>query len=160
SKYGAGNGWQAPGELPNQTPVDPNNSDWFLSNNAQPGTTWDLYGVKAAESLNASAGTLGSRLAFEPNKQCASWNGPSLEVLEAAAPGLAASYYEPYGASAPYVASVFKDASSTNGYYQSLVDGWDTENQLDRFCVKSYGRLWYFYQMFNEVAGKICAIVG
>ena len=282
SKYGAGNGWQAPGELPNHTPVNPNNSDWFLSNNAQPGTTWDLYSVKAAESLNASAGTLGSRLAFEPHKLCASWNGPSLEmleayyrilfihtgdisrmilgpfidrsqddtqllrnyllgatagshraiwiqgegfvegvtqdggagltfvtnnllttlraesyyefsgnprecidhrmnpaifgmpglfgirnscafshdVLEAADPGLAASYYEPYGASAPYVASVFKDASAADGYYQSLVDGWDVENQLDRFCVASYGRLWYFYQLFNEVAGKICAIAG
>jgi len=30
--------------------------------NSQPGTTWDMYGVKASESLTTSAGGIGSRL--------------------------------------------------------------------------------------------------
>ena len=51
------NGWSAPGG------ADINDPAYFVNKNAQPGTTWDMYGVKASESLTTSVGSLGSRLA-------------------------------------------------------------------------------------------------
>ncbi len=56
SKYGAHNGWHAPGD------GDVNDPAFFVRRHiGQPGTTWDMYGVKAAESTNTGAGSLGSR---------------------------------------------------------------------------------------------------
>jgi hypothetical protein len=61
-KRGAHNGWTAPGTT--DITVAANVPSVRVSNqNSQPGTTWDMYGVKASESLGASAGNLGSRLA-------------------------------------------------------------------------------------------------
>ncbi len=55
-KFGAHNGWQAP------RGVDINDPAYFVRRHiGQPGTTWDMYGVKAAESLNAGSGSIGSR---------------------------------------------------------------------------------------------------
>ncbi len=55
-KYGAHNGWQAPGD------GDVNDPAFFIRRHiGQPGTTWDMYGVKAAESLNSGSGSIGSR---------------------------------------------------------------------------------------------------
>ncbi|HEY2956037.1 MAG TPA: FlgD immunoglobulin-like domain containing protein [Candidatus Eisenbacteria bacterium] len=58
ARRGAHNGWSAPGG------ADVNDPAYFVNKNGQPGTTWDMYGVKAAESLNSSSGSLGARLAY------------------------------------------------------------------------------------------------
>jgi hypothetical protein len=55
SKWGAHNGWHAAGDAAVNDPAG------FVSNNQQPGTTWDLYGVKASESLTTQAHAIGSR---------------------------------------------------------------------------------------------------
>ena len=56
AKYGAHNGWQAPGD------GDVNDPAHFIRRHiGQPGSTWDMYGVKAAESLNSGAGSIGNR---------------------------------------------------------------------------------------------------
>ena len=92
AKFGAHNGWHAAGTF--------NVGDFDLKNdyagsiatavankNSQPGTTWDLYGVKASESLTTSAGAPGSRLAnrsgmgFAAGKE--SKAGPTPEMLRA-----------------------------------------------------------------------------
>lgn len=57
SKWGAHNGWHAAGDASVNDPAG------FVSNNQQPGTTWDLYGVKASESLTTQANAFGSRYA-------------------------------------------------------------------------------------------------
>jgi len=64
SKWGAHNGWHAPGTVNiDGLDVRTNMSVAVSNKNSQPGTTWDMYGVKASESLTTSAGQLGSRLA-------------------------------------------------------------------------------------------------
>jgi hypothetical protein len=81
SKFGAHNGWHAPGH------VDVNDPAGFVRNkNEQPGTTWDMFGVKGSESLDAKAGTLGS---WNSNHSASSvdgkWSylGPTIGMLEA-----------------------------------------------------------------------------
>jgi flagellar hook capping protein FlgD len=67
--------------------VDINDPAYFVNKNAQPGTSWDMYGVKAAESLNSQSGTIGARLAYRglgtllTNKWAK--NAPTPEMLEA-----------------------------------------------------------------------------
>src|SRR5262249_20244378 len=57
-KRGAHNGWHAPGNG-----ADVNDPAGFVRNlNSQPGTTWDMFGVKASESLNAKAASIGADL--------------------------------------------------------------------------------------------------
>ena len=69
--------------------ADPNDPTYFIPDrNAQPGSLWDLYGVKAAESLTAPANTIGARLGFVPvlpNLLAGKTtrNSPTLEMLEA-----------------------------------------------------------------------------
>jgi hypothetical protein len=61
AKRGSHNGWSAPniyGALGADLALYP-----VHGKNQQPGTTWDMYGVKASESLTTSAGALGNRLA-------------------------------------------------------------------------------------------------
>lgn len=285
AKIGAHNGWGAV-----QSKVDVNNPAGFVNKNAQPGTTWDMYGIKAIESLNSQSGSLGARLAFRGlgtilTNQWAK-NAPTPEMLEAyyrvvmiltgglntgalfgpfndrsqddteiirqfavgaqagqhrglffqgdaavedmdgngntvlegvmsvalreasylrfsgnskacidliptskittngdiygirntclqtldvLAPqgdGVAASFYDPVGANplnAPYVASVFTDAEpagNPNNHWQALIDGWDTFNLRSRLCDKTYGRLRYFWNVYTNIFGKICAIAG
>ena len=82
SKHGAHNGWTG-------TPSggDINDPAYFVNKNAQPGTTWDMYGVKAAESLNSQSGTIGARLAYRGLGTLLTdkWakNAPTPEMLEA-----------------------------------------------------------------------------
>jgi hypothetical protein len=60
NKYGAHNGWHARG---GQDVNDP--TQFVAVHGGSPGTTWDMYQVKASESLNTSSGALGSRLAVQ-----------------------------------------------------------------------------------------------
>ena len=87
-KFGAHNGWHAAGSsvagyLGAGSGNDPAIAIW--DKNQQPGTTWDMYGVKASESLTTSAGAIGSRLSntagmgFATGKQ--SKAGPTPEML-------------------------------------------------------------------------------
>ena len=58
AKRGSHNGWSAAGDALVNDPVG------FISNkNQQPGTTWDMYGVKASESLTTGAHHPGNRYA-------------------------------------------------------------------------------------------------
>jgi hypothetical protein len=86
AKRGAHNGWFAPGNVNiNGLDVRTNMSVAVSNKNSQPGTTWDMYGVKASESLTSGAGQLGSRLAnragmgFAAGKE--SRQGPTREML-------------------------------------------------------------------------------
>jgi hypothetical protein len=87
-KRGASNGWFAPGStniagLDVRTDMSVAVSD----KNSQPGTTWDMYAVKAAESLTSSSGQLGSRLANRAGMGFAAGReaklGPTPEMLRA-----------------------------------------------------------------------------
>jgi hypothetical protein len=82
-KYGAHNGWHAAGD------GDVNDPSSFVRKHiGQPGTTWDMYGIKASESSNSKAGGLGSRESFKnpANTQInekRSRLGPTQEMLNA-----------------------------------------------------------------------------
>jgi hypothetical protein len=84
AKWGAHNGWHAAGtdDIVNNPSVA-----FVHGKNSQPGTTWDMYGVKASESLTTSAGALGSRLANRSGMGFAagreSRQGPTPEMLRA-----------------------------------------------------------------------------
>jgi hypothetical protein len=86
AKHGAHNGWAAPGTT-NLVNLDvrTNMSVAVSKQNSQPGTTWDMYGVKAAESLTTNAGGIGSRLANRAGMGFAagreSRQGPTPEML-------------------------------------------------------------------------------
>jgi hypothetical protein len=87
-KWGAHNGWHAPGTTSiGGLDVRTNMSVAVSNKNSQPGTTWDMYGVKAAESFTTSAGQLGSRLANRSGMGFAagreSKQGPTPEMLRA-----------------------------------------------------------------------------
>jgi hypothetical protein len=89
AKWGAHNGWHAAGTFDITTyHAETNPGGATVSNkNSQPGTIWDMYGVKASESLTTSAGQLGSRLANRANMGFAagreSRQGPTPEMLRA-----------------------------------------------------------------------------
>ena len=55
-KYGAHNGWHAPGDGDVNDPAN-----FVRKHIGMPGTTWDMLGVKASESLNTNTGSIGSR---------------------------------------------------------------------------------------------------
>jgi len=85
-KYGAHNGWHAGGD------DDVNDPSVFVRKHiGSAGTTWDMYGVKASESLNTGAGPIGSRggasaLSFNDNTNTqingkTSRQGPSEDML-------------------------------------------------------------------------------
>ncbi len=90
AKWGAHNGWHANGTV-NVAGLDVRAlmggpDDVTVSDkNSQPGTTWDMYGVKAAESFSTGAGHLGSRLANRSGMGFAagreSRQGPTQEML-------------------------------------------------------------------------------
>ena len=84
-KWGAHNGWHAAGGG-----ADVNDPIYFVRNkNEQPGSTWDMFGVKASESLNTGAGSIGARLAHRESSPAArafgkdAKNAPTLAMLEA-----------------------------------------------------------------------------
>jgi hypothetical protein len=284
ARKGAHNGWIAPSKQ------DINNPAYFVNKNMQPGTMWDMYGIKAIESLNSQSGSLGSRLAYRGlgtfltdkwaknaptpemleayyrivmiltgglntgalfgpfsdrsqddtevirqfvigatsgahrglfvqgdaamedidinqnttlaglvssslreasylrfsgnSKACIdliptaviTTNGDiygirntclqTLDVLQPTGDGVAASYYDPQGANplnAPYVASVFTDAEpagNPDNHWQAVLDGFDTFNLRSRLCDKTIGRMVYFMNVYNNIFGKICTVLG
>jgi hypothetical protein len=95
AKYGAHNGWHctaayiAPSDgshnYSSETDCGTNPNIAVWSHGGQPGTTWDLYNVKAAESSTTGTAQLGSRLANRASmglmtgKQ--SMQGPTPEML-------------------------------------------------------------------------------
>jgi hypothetical protein len=108
-KWGAHNGWHAvgantglAGQTPAGTAMDLNiaanhlntigvgaatRQGFTAEHGGQPGSTWDMYQVKASESLTTSAGSLGSRLAFRGGPAAmanqSSRQGPTPEMLGA-----------------------------------------------------------------------------
>ena len=68
NKWGAHNGWHATGAgfgLYKET--NPNIAQAFVSGkNQQPGTAWDMYGVKASESQATGGAHIGNRYATQP----------------------------------------------------------------------------------------------
>ena len=82
AKWGAHNGWHAAG---NASPNDP--ASFVYDRNAQPGTTWDMFGVKNAEDVTSRVASIGVDLAphassFQIDDKW-SFQGPSLGMLEA-----------------------------------------------------------------------------
>jgi len=81
-KFGAHNGWFSSG---GRSVNDP--AGFIAGRNEQPGTTWDMYGVKASESLNHRVAGIGANYAFfwppsaASNKR--SFQAPSIDMLEA-----------------------------------------------------------------------------
>jgi hypothetical protein len=73
------NGWSAAG-----AGADINLPAYRQYKNKQAGTTWDMYGVKASESLTTSAAQLGSRDSHHAASLVDgkwSWQGPTLDML-------------------------------------------------------------------------------
>lgn len=63
-KRGSHNGWSAGGNTAQGVGIGVNDPSTFVARHyGQPGTTWDLYNVKASESLGTGAGHIGVRLA-------------------------------------------------------------------------------------------------
>jgi hypothetical protein len=92
AKWGAHNGWHAAGTTDITTAggfdARTDATGTVVANkNSQPGTSWDMYQVKASESLTTSAGAPGSRLANRSNMGFAaekySRQGPTPEMLRA-----------------------------------------------------------------------------
>jgi len=88
AKRGSHNGWTAAGTtLIGGLDVRTDASVRVSNKNSQPGSTWDMYGVKASESLTTSAGAPGSRLANRTGLALAagreSKQGPTPEMLRA-----------------------------------------------------------------------------
>jgi hypothetical protein len=289
---GKHNGWTAPATtkpLPGGL-VDINDPKYHVNKNGQPGTNWDMFGVKASESANNSAGSLGSRLSYrasgqlltgkwaknaptpemleayyrvvmilsgdlnsaiigpisnrtsddteiirqflfsatslahkglfmegdglvqslndDGNTNLMGWLGVSLrnahyqgfsgnrnycidliptsvittngdiygmrnactytlDVLQPEVGGVAASFYDPVAPAGldPYVSGVFHDADqpppgNPAEHWQSLVDGWNVFNLRNKQCDKANGRLAYFWNVYTNIFGKICTIVG
>lgn len=82
NKYGAHNGWHAAG---GQDVNDP--AQFVRVHGGHPGSTWDMYQVKASESLNSGAAHIGSRLAVQATDAQMSGKesrqGPTPDMLDA-----------------------------------------------------------------------------
>lgn len=83
NRRGAHNGWAGPAS------VSVNDPTYFVAaHGGQPGTTWDMYGVKASESLTTQANGIGARLSYRDpspsnlvhNKY--SYAAPTIEMLD------------------------------------------------------------------------------
>jgi hypothetical protein len=90
AQRGAHNGWRARGDQAytdgNGNPIDVSTDPSIAryDHGGQPGTVWDMYGVKAGESLTNSAGQLGSRLGAQATGLSAgkdSKQGPTKAML-------------------------------------------------------------------------------
>jgi len=66
AKFGAHNGWHATGNTNGVPDANDINAPAYrvAVHGGSPGTTWDMYQVKASESIDTGAGTLGSRLSY------------------------------------------------------------------------------------------------
>jgi hypothetical protein len=83
----------------------------------------------------------------------------TLDVLNVETGGTPAALYQTAGVSPVPVASVLHAASAPD-YWISMVDGWQSDELHGRYCQTSYGRLAYFYNVFNTVFGSICDVAG
>jgi hypothetical protein len=89
AKFGAHNGWHAPGTTNPVPDANDINAPAYrvAQHGGSPGTTWDMYQIKASESIDTGAGTLGSRLSYSggdpllANKRAR--NAPTPEMLDA-----------------------------------------------------------------------------
>ncbi len=83
AKRGAHNGWYAPGDVDLTLPE--NVAAWSVNRNQQPGTLFDWYDVKSAESPVSATGTIGSRYAVRAAGQLINgkWGrtAPTAEML-------------------------------------------------------------------------------
>ena len=87
ARFGAHNGWHAAGYQDITVPVGNDPTIAVYAHGGQPGTTWDMFGVKASESFTTST-SLASRSAAQPgpsedqhDKQ--NKNGPTGDMLTA-----------------------------------------------------------------------------
>ena len=86
----------------------------------------------------------------------------SSDVLFAGDDGVSAGFYEDIGlapGAGPFVASVFKDAMPGE-QWQALTEGWNIRDLNGRFCGGNPGRLAHYYDVFNNIFGKICSFCG
>src|SRR5205823_5854669 len=122
AKHGAHNGWTAPGTVNvDGLDVRTNLSVAVSNQNAQPGTTWDMYGVKASESLTTKAGNLGSRLANRANM------------------GFAAGKYSVAGPTAEMLRTYYRMIAVLSGDVQSVVLGpFTNHSQNDVVLLSDY----------------------
>jgi hypothetical protein len=93
AKYGAHNGWHNGGAYVasdgsdnfNNENVSNDNTICVYTHGGQPGTTWDMYQIKASESSTTGGAQIGNRLAYQANPGlCAgkfSTQGPTPEML-------------------------------------------------------------------------------
>jgi hypothetical protein len=91
AKRGGHNGWKANGGQPNALttatgePIDVSNTSVArVTHGGQAGSMWDMYGVKASESLTTSAGSLGGRQGPQGTGLCTGKDGknaPTSEML-------------------------------------------------------------------------------
>ena len=63
ARRGAHNGWKARGDQDITVAIATDPSIAVYAHGGQPGTIWDMFGVKAAESISTGSGSLGSRAA-------------------------------------------------------------------------------------------------
>lgn len=86
AKWGANNGWHAKNnQVYVATNVGLDDGICVRTHGGQPGTTWDMYAVKASESLTTQAGAFGSRLAAQGINAAAgkdSKQGPTPKMLK------------------------------------------------------------------------------
>ncbi len=89
SRWGAHNGWSAPNG------VDVNLPQYRVAaHGGQPGGMWDMYGVKASESLTTSAGALGSRLSNRATPGLVEQGGVGKYSHQGPTPAMLAQYYK------------------------------------------------------------------
>jgi hypothetical protein len=68
-----------------------------------------------------------------------------------------ATFYENVGPNAPYVASVYKPANGTRNWV-AAIEGWEIEHMWSRYCDSAGGRLAYYFNMYNNLFGSVCAV--
>jgi hypothetical protein len=89
AKFGAHNGWHATGNTNNVPDANDVNAPAYrvARHGGSPGTTWDMYQVKASESIDTGSGTLGSRLSYAAGDPLLNAkrarNAPTPEMLDA-----------------------------------------------------------------------------
>jgi hypothetical protein len=132
ARWGAHNGWHAVGGGADiNDPANnrrPDGSVGFVSaHGGQPGTVFDMYGIRGAESLNTTASGMGSRLAPAGTGLLAgkeSRVGPTLEMLEAYYPMMLVLTGDiQSGLLGPYSNRMSEDVGMLRGFLESGTAG-------------------------------------
>jgi hypothetical protein len=80
--------------------------------------------------------------------------------VNASIPGAAvAAYYENRGSQGPFAASVYAPASVSRPFV-SLLNGFDIDRLRNRHGESTFGRVFFFYQLFQNVFSSLCSIAG